>query len=161
MSQLKVYKINTLIDWSYKGSIDDIEEVMLGVNKFFRPYGIKFNLEEYMRSGFIAKDSTMSSSLDNFCNCNAEKFDLTLGITGTHKGKKIGMAYKSSFGTKYSCAVVDLNTNKEKAVCVLIHEILHTLGLPHSDDSNNIMHSITTKTNTNKEQDIVIQQYAN
>jgi hypothetical protein len=158
--EYKIYKISVISDWSYTGSRADVDEVISKANLFFDKYDIKFVVSSFMKSGILTEDLTLDSALDEFCNCNPNEYSITLGIVGKHEGSKVGVAFLNHFGTKNSCAVVDLNSvDLEKTGYVVAHEFLHLMGLKHSKDYKNIMCHFTNYNNVTSEQESVIKQY--
>jgi hypothetical protein len=153
---VKEYKISVISDFSYKGSLKDIEEVLTLSNNFFIKYKIKFVIVEYMKSNVISSDLVLESTLDEFCNCNVNT-DITLAIVGKHRGSKLGVAFLNGFKSDYSRVVVDFNSaSHDRLGVVLTHEILHLMGLQHSDNKNNIMCHITIDDNITSEQEKLI-----
>jgi hypothetical protein len=159
-AQNKVYTINIISDISCSKNKTDIENSVLKINSFFSKYNIQFLVKGFMVSKVAAKDKTLDNTLEEFCNCNPGEYHLTLAVVGEHNGAKIGIAYFGTFGTKYSCAAVDLGAlTGDKETYVIIHEILHLMGLRHSEDSYNIMCNHTNYNNVTLEQEEVIKQY--
>ena len=159
-AQTKVYTISVISDMSCKENKTDIETSILKINSFFSKYNIRFIVKDFMVSNVAAKDKTLDNTLEEFCNCNPGEYNITLAVLGEHKGTKVGIAYFGTFGTKYSCAVVDLNAVEgEKETYVIIHEILHLMGLRHSNDPKNIMCNHTNYNNITSDQEEVIKQY--
>lgn len=156
-SAQKVYHISVIADYTYAGSKLNAEKSFERVNKFFFKYNIRFEIANFMRSHVMASDSTLSSSIDEFRNHTPKIYSVTLLMTGKHKGPKVGISFKNQFGTKYSCVAVDMNYEDNELV--IIHEILHLMGLGHINDEDNIMCSHTTNDNVTSDQKEIIRQY--
>lgn len=160
-SQVNTYKINLIADWSFTDNKAEIENTFTQVNLFFQKYNIRFVIADFMRSGVLAKDSTLDSTIDQFCNCNPGEYDVTMAIVGTHNGNKVGIAFLGEMKTRYSCAVVDLNKLQgNRKEYVVIHELLHLMGLKHSEDSNNIMCHHTRNNEVTLLQESLIRKYS-
>jgi hypothetical protein len=159
-AQTKVYTISIISDFSCTDNKATVEESVLKINNFFLKYNIQFTISGYFVSGVASKNKTLENTLDEFCNCNSKDNTITLAVVGEHNGKKLGIAYFGTFGTRYSCAVVDLNAvSGDKETYVIIHEILHLMGLRHSNDPKNIMCHFTNYNNVTAEQEEIIKQY--
>jgi len=159
-AQTKVYTISIISDFSCTDNKAIAEASVLRINDFFLKYNIRFEISNYAVSSVAAKDKTLDNTLEQFCNCNARDNTITLALVGEHNGRKLGIAYFGTFGTRYSCAVVDLNAvSGDKETYVIIHEILHLMGLRHSNDPKNIMCHFTNYNNVTAEQEEIIKQY--
>jgi len=151
------FKVSIIADYTYKGNKVTAVESIRKVNLFFEKYNIKFEVSDYISTNLIADDSTLSSSLDNFKNRDPHVHKITMLFTGKHAGRKVGISFIGRFGTDLSCLVVDMDyiTNEY----VLIHEILHLMGLQHSKDPNNIMFPRSQALGVTPEQEEIIKQY--
>lgn len=160
-AQTKVYTISVIADWSYEGSKKDINTAIQQVNSFFWKYKIQFIMTAYMNSGVLAKDKTLDTTLDEFCNCAPSEYNITMAVVGQHNGEKLGIAFLNTFGTAKSCLAVDLDfISPEDRGLIITHEILHLMGLKHSSDINNIMCHHTRLDNITPAQERVIMQYS-
>lgn len=157
----KIYRVNVIADWSYKGNKFDIELALFQANLIFDKFGIKFVMTEFSVSSIQSANKTLESTLDNFCNCAPEKYDVTIGVVGEHNGGKVGMAFLGEFLTRYSCLAIDLTTlkNEGRTGPVLAHELMHLMGLNHHQDADNIMHHYTSKIKMTSRQENIIYRF--
>lgn len=152
----KVYRVSIISDVSYSGNKESIINMIDSANVFFKEYDIQFSVSDYMKSDVIAKDKTLDSNLDKFRNDNKIS-DITILVVGEHKGTKVGLAFKGSIGTSYSCLTFDANYPTHNIV--IIHELLHIFGLSHVDKKDNIMCSYTTNKNMDIGQKLILIKY--
>ena len=154
---VKTYSVSIIGDYSYIGNKNTAKQELERVNLFFEKYNIGFEMLDYMNSDVMSKNYNLSTSLDNFKNYNYKNSKATILFTGKHSGSKVGISFKGEFGNKFSCIVLDMGYENHEYV--LIHEILHLMGLSHSDNPNNIMFHQAQSLSITKDQEEVILQY--
>lgn len=125
----KVKSVSIFIDGTSNKTKKDLQEIMKGVNDVYFQANIQFKVELIVKSqGNYNPDHSLEKSIYRLYNIN----DVTVYVTGSHSGDLIGIEFKDAI-------LVDLQGSNHACIGIIAHELGHTFGLKHGDNSSYIM----------------------
>ena len=140
-----------MIDKTSSRSAYDVKEVIQELNSTYYKTGNYFKIKEIViNTGDLNKSGYMIPSLRKLRKLKTT--DITIYITGHHKGTAIGAAMNGGLNTSRSLILVDLdapNTNKDCSR-VVAHEVGHLFGLGHGNNKSFIMSTFGNEVYSNK-----------